>query len=173
MKVLSFDSGETTGWAYQDERDDYPSGLLGTGNIRGGVKGISEFLRDWKRPVDIVVAEKYVIWGSRRGKKANIGTSPVAIRVNGIIESWCFLNNIPLHLEYDSGMCAMQALKTGLDPVKAGSHNETHWAYAANHGRFYLIEKKLAKEAIELNPIKMAERGIVNSDEAYRKLFEK
>lgn len=171
MKVLSFDSGETTGYAYQDERDEYPEGLLEAGNIKGGVQGISKFLRDWKRPVDVIVAEKYVIWGSKRGKKANIGTSPVAIRVNGIIESYCFLNNIKLHMEYDSGMCALQALKTGLDPVKAGNHGETHWAYAANHGRMYLIEIGLAKEAIETKPIEMEKRNRVSTEEAYRRLF--
>lgn len=172
MRVLSFDSGQTTGWAYQDERDDYPGGLLGTGNIKNGVAGISDFLKNWdlkKRPVDIVVAEKYIVWGSKRGKQANIGTSPVAIRVNGIIESWCYLKGIPFHIEYDSGMCALQALKTGLDPTK-GAHRETHWQYAANHGRYYLIEQGLAKESIELRPI-VVNRRTITSDEAYKKLF--
>lgn len=175
MRVLSFDSGETTGWAYQDERDDYPKGLLGTGNIKDGVRGISLFLKNWdlkSRPVDIVVAEKYIVWGSKRGKKANIGTAPVAIRVNGIIESWCYLNDVPLHMEYDSNMCALQALKTGLDPKTAGNHSETHWIYAANHGRMYLIEMGLAKDNGDLNPIKIDPwRTDIDPDEAYRKLF--
>lgn len=171
MKVLSFDAGETTGYAYQDERDEYPEGLLEAGNIKGGVQGISTFLKNWKRPVDVIVVEKYIIWGTKRGKKANIGTAPVAIRVNGIIESYCFLNDIKLHMEYDSGMCALQALKTGMDPVKIGPHDQTHWAYAANHGRYYLIQMGLAKEAIETKPIEMAKRNRVSTEEAYRRLF--
>ena len=173
MRVLSFDTGETTGYAYQDERDEFPEGLLKAGNLKG-IKALMTFLNDWKGAFpDVVVVEKYVIWGSKRGKQANIGTTPVAIRAIGVIENWCFLNDIKLHIEYDSNMCAMQALKTGLDPVKIGRHNETHWAYAANHGRFWLIEHKYAKEAIELKPLEMADRNIVNSEEAYRKLFER
>ena len=170
MNVLSFDTGETTGWAYQNETNEYPSGLLGAGNLKG-LPALIHFLNDFKRPVDIVVVEKYVIWGSKRGKKANIGTTPVAVKGIGVIENWCVLNSVPLHLEYDSNMCALQALKTGLDPVKAGNHSETHWAYAANHGRMYLIEKGLAKENIELNPVRLDGRKEVDPDEAYRKLF--
>lgn len=172
MRVLSFDTGETTGYAYQDERDEYPKGLLGAGNLRG-LKTLIHFLDEWQGPYpDVVVVEKYVIWGSKRGKKANIGTTPVAIRAIGVIENWCILHDIKLHIEYDSNMCALQALKTGLDPVKIGNHNETHWAYAANHGRYYLIEQGLAKEAIEINPVQMKQRNIVTSEEEYRKLFD-
>ena len=172
MRVLSFDTGETTGFAYQDERDEYPKGLLKAGNLKG-LKALMTFLNDWKEPYpDVVVVEKYVIWGSKRGKKANIGTTPVAIRGIGVIENWCFLNNITMHIEYDSNMCALQALKTGLDPKAIGSHSETHWAYAANHGRFYLIEQGLAKEAIDLNPVVVHDRKVVSTEEAYQRLFD-
>ena len=151
----------------------FPQGILGAGNLRG-FPALVHFLNDWKRPVDIVVVEKYVIWGSSRGKKANIGTTPVAVKGIGAIENFCIVNNVPLHLEYDSNMCALQALKTGLDPKKLGSHNETHWAYAANHGRMYLIEQGLAKENIELNPIRIdPARREVSADEAYERLFKK
>lgn len=144
--VLSFDPGETTGWAYQDERDDYPGGLLAIGQEKG-LQALTEFLEGWKRPVTQVVIEDYVVWRGNRGAKANVGSKLETVRAIGIIESWCFRNKIPFH-KFGSDLTDLQAKQCGLDTSK-GAHKNTHWAYAANHGRYWLQKKGYAIDALE------------------------
>lgn len=148
-KVLSFDPGETTGWAYQDERDDYPGGLLAIGQEHG-LEALVNMLEDWNletRPVTQVVIEDYVVWRGNRGAKANVGSKLPTVRAIGIIESWCFRNKIPFH-KYGSDLTGLQAKQCGLDTSK-GAHKNTHWAYAANHGRYWLQQKGYAKDALQ------------------------
>ncbi len=151
MKVLSFDTGETTGWCYQSETDDFPGGILDMGQIEGLAK-LTSFLHSFTRPVDQVVIEKYIVWGSKRGKQANIGSTLPTVRAIGIIESWCYLRGIPYHLEYTSDLCGLQAKVTGMST--SGPHSQTHWIYAANHGRYWLIQNGYAKGAADLEPDK-------------------
>jgi hypothetical protein len=144
--VLSFDPGETTGWAYQDERDDYPGGLLDIGQI-SGLEPLVQFLEKWDKPVTQVVIEDYTVWRGNRGAKANVGSKLPTVRAIGIIESWCFRKKIPFH-KYGSDLTGLQAMQCGLDTSK-GQHKNTHWAYAANHGRYWLQQKGYAKTAIQ------------------------
>lgn len=155
-KVLSFDPGETTGWAYQDERDNYPGGLLNIGQEHG-LEALTNMLESWTQPVTQVVIEDYVIWRGARGAKANVGSKLETVRAIGIIESWCFRNKIPFH-KYGSDLTGLQAKQCGLDTSK-GAHKNTHWAYAANHGRYWLQQKGYAIDALdrdmgkEMNPV--------------------
>ncbi len=147
-RVLSFDPGETTGWAYQDERDDYPGGLLAIGQ-ENGLEDLTHMLEDWDltvRRVTQVVIEDYVVWRGPRGAKANVGSKLETVRAIGIIESWCFRNKIPFH-KYGSDLTGLQAKQCGLDTSK-GAHKNTHWAYAANHGRYWLQQKGYAIDAL-------------------------
>lgn len=151
MRVFSVDPGETTGWAYQDERDDYPGGILDFGQIKG-IPEFTIFMENWdteKRPIDFVVMEDYVVWAGNRGAKANVGSRLETVRIIGVMESWCFRNGIKFTKYPSAGdFLKLQAMQTGLDPTK-GAHSKTHWAYAANHGRYYLQEMKLAKNALQ------------------------
>lgn len=156
MRVLSIDPGETTGWAYQDERDDYPGGLLDFGQIKG-IKEFAVWLENWnleKKPIDFVVIEDYVVWAGNRGAKANVGSRLETVRVLGAVESWCFRNDKKFKKYPSAGdFLKLQALQCGLDPTR-GAHKNTHWAYAANHGRYYLQEIKLAKTALQRSMLK-------------------
>lgn len=150
--VLSFDPGETTGYAYQDARDDYPGGLLDLGQIKG-LEELTTFLEKWTRHVDHVVIEDYVVWRGNRGAKANVGSRLETVRAIGIIESWCFRNKITFS-KSGSDDNTLIAKKVGLDPVKSGTHKNTHWVYAANHGRYWLQQKGYAKDALERSMLK-------------------
>lgn len=144
--VLSFDPGETTGWAYQDERDDYPGGIMDIGQEQG-LEALTNMLEAWSKPVTQVVIEDYVVWRGNRGAKANVGSKLETVRAIGIIESWCFRNKIPF-VKYGSDLTGLQARQCGLDTSK-GAHKNTHWAYAANHGRYWLQQKGYAIDALD------------------------
>ena len=148
-EVLSLDPGETNGWAYQDERDEYPAGIIDFGQIKG-LKELTMFFENWNletRPVKVLVIEAYKVWGNDRGGKANTGSELETVRAIGIAESWAFRNDIKIHkYRSDGDFLTLQAKRCGLNP-KAAAHRLTHWAYAANHGRYYLIELGLAKSA--------------------------
>lgn len=149
MRVLSFDPGETTGYAYQDGRDNFPGGLLDLGQIEG-LEEFVTFLENWNveaKAVDFVVIEDYVVWGGKRGGQSNTGSRLETVRVIGIIESWCFRNKIKFH-KYESSDLNLFAKHTGLDPRK-GAHKNTHWAFAAVYGRKWLQDNGYAKTAIQ------------------------
>ena len=149
-RVFSLDPGETNGWAYQDERDDYPGGILDFGQIKG-LKELAMFMEAWNlesRPIDTIVIEAYKVWGSDRGGKANTGSELETVRAIGVVESYAFRNDIKIHkYRSDADFLTLQAKRCGLNP-KAAAHRLTHWAYAANHGRYYLQELGLAKSAL-------------------------
>lgn len=148
--VLSVDPGETNGWAYQDQRDNYPGGIIDLGQIVG-LKDLALFLEAWNletRPVKVCVIEYYKVWSGPRGSKANVGSELETVRAIGIVESWCIRNDIPIQKYYsEADFLLLQAKQCGLNP-KAASHRKTHWAYAANHGRYYLQQIGLAKSAL-------------------------
>lgn len=149
MRVLSFDPGETTGYAYQDERDDFPGGILDLGQV-AGIEEFTHHLESWDlvaKPVDFVVIEDYVVWGGSRGAKSNTGSRLETVRVMGTIESWCFRHGIKFK-KYESSQLTLFAKHTGLNP-RAGAHKNTHWAFAAVYGRKYLQEIGLAKTALQ------------------------
>jgi hypothetical protein len=151
FEVLSADPGETTGWAYQDQRDDYPGGILDLGQIEG-LKALALFLEAWNletRPVKVCVIEYYKVWSGPRGSKANVGSELETVRAIGVLESWCIRNGIRIHKYYsERDFLMLQAKQCGLNP-KAAAHRNTHWAYAANHGRYYLQQIGLAKSALK------------------------
>lgn len=150
-KVLSIDPGETSGWAYQDERDNYPGGIIDLGQVSNGLIGMMDLLEDWNfdlKPIDYVVIEDYTIYDP----KANMGTKGITIGVKDYARAWAIRKKIPTKL-YDSRDIPTIAKQVGMDPSK-GAHKNTHWAYAANYGRHFLVKSGFAKSAIQLQMAK-------------------
>lgn len=155
VKVLSLDPGETTGWAYQDEHCEYPGGLLDIGQI-GGIKELAVWLEAFTRPVDVVVIEDYKVWKGKRGAKSNTGSNLPTVRTIGVIESWALRNGIKI-VKYPSYDADVIARKVGVNP-RDGAHRDTHWVFAANYGRWYLIQQGLVMSALQLE---MAKKGVI------------
>lgn len=146
VNVLSLDPGETTGWAYQDGRDDFPGGIIDFGQI-SSLEELANFLEGFTRPVDHVVIEDYTVWGGKKGAKSNVGSKLITVRAIGIVESWCFRKGIKF-TKYPSDKLDLFAKQTGLNP-RIGAHKNTHWAFAAVYGRKWLQDNKYAKTAIQ------------------------
>lgn len=146
MRVLSFDPGNTTGWAYQDGENDYPSGILDFGQLEGLI-AVDDFLRAWNletRPVDWLVVEGF----RNFSVKATYGSENFTSQVLGIIEVWGLRHKIPCK-KYFSHEIDNVAKIVGVNPRK-GKHKNTHWLFAANYGRHHLIKCGKAKSAIQV-----------------------
>lgn len=148
MKVLSMDPGERTGWAYQDETCEYPGGLLDLGQI-DSLQELASFMEEFVRPVDVLVIEDYKVWKGKRGAKSNVGSNLPTVRAIGIMESWAFRNNIKI-VKYPSYDADIIAKRVGVNPRTVGAHKDTHWVFAANYGRYYLVQQGLCKSALQL-----------------------
>ena|SRR6059058_3238962 len=140
MRVLSWDPGQTTGWCYQN-----PQKILSFGETTD----LKTFLKEWDlkaQPVDYVVVEGYRI---RQGTVSmNVGIPLVTVENIGRIKYWSELNDIPVQ-EYLPDKKPTQWKATGVKVDKSVPKNQTHRLDAFNHGRFFLIEKKLAPTALE------------------------
>jgi hypothetical protein len=147
MRVLSFDPGRElgasagTGWCYQD-----PAGV----KELGVTKNLHEFLRGLyikEKPVDVIVVEEYEV---RAGTVAqNIGIKLVPVQNIGAVRFYAYLINVPVVEQYPRQKPTM-AKATGVNPKKFPKAIE-HQYDAYNHGRYYLIQKNLAKSKLELD----------------------
>ena len=150
MFVLSFDPGNTTGWAYQNQ-----DSLLEFGNLYStstDKKSINndfvKLLSTWdldEKPVDHVVIEDYVILNNKA--MSHSGSRVIAIQVIGFIKAWCMMKDIPFTM-YKANMKPIQKKLTQID-IK-GSHAETHFVDAWIHGRYWLIKNGYAKSALQM-----------------------
>lgn len=147
MRILSFDPGKDkggpksgSGWCYQN-----PEKILKWGDTHD----LSAFLMSWdfvKDPVDYVVVEGYKI---RPGQEAlNIGIPLITVENVGKVKFFAAMAKIPVHeyMPYDK---IKQQKATGVKIDKNVPKAQTHRLDAFNHGRFFLIEKKLAPTALE------------------------
>lgn len=141
MKVLSFDPGKTTGIAYQDENATFA--MTDTQDIYTWLEKVDLA----KTPVDQVVIEDYVI--KPHQATMNVGVKQDALETIGAIKFWAARNKIPVQM-YDPKLKPTQCKLTGTFPKKMRKDIE-HKFDAWNHGRFFLIQKKLAKTKLEMD----------------------
>jgi hypothetical protein len=83
-----------------------------------------------------------------------VGSELETVRAIGVLESWCLRNDIPIQKYLSQAdFLMLQAKQCGLNP-KGAAHKHTHWAYAANHGRYFLQQIGLAKSALRRTMMK-------------------
>lgn len=139
MRILSFDPGETTGWCYQN-----PDEILGFGQA-SGLAEVIDVCEQHKGKVDHVVIEDYVVLGHKA--MSHSGSRVPAIQVIGYLKAWAIQQKLKVTL-YNARIKPIQQKQTQMKPI--GAHKDNHWVDAYNHGRWYLIQNKLAKTALEL-----------------------
>lgn len=139
MRVLSFDPGETTGWVYQD-----PQKMIDYGQA-SGLENVMKVCEEFVGEVDYLVVEDYVILGKKAMSHA--GSRVPAIQVIGYLKAWAITNKVPIQM-YNARLKPTQQKRTQKFPK--GAHSKNHWVDAYNHGRYFLIERGLAKSALEI-----------------------
>lgn len=151
MKVLSFDPGGDTGWAYQSPQVD-PNDT--TAFMMGDVKTakITDFLLQWdlkKNPVDIVVIEAYRIRETKRDLSSNVGIKLITVENIGRVQFWCEMNGIE-YVEYETKHKPTIWKATGVKVDKSVPKALSHRLDAWNIGRWHLIKKRLAPTLLEI-----------------------
>lgn len=128
---LSFDPGEVTGWAEFDAHGE----INDTGQIEGGVQGITGFLMELDRPVHTVIIESYMVRPDNHSVKANVGSKMETVQVIGVIRGWAFTKKATIIMQPPAIKKIAEAM-AGFE-VK-GDHKNTHWQDAVLHGIYYL-----------------------------------
>jgi hypothetical protein len=147
LKILSIDPGKNkggprsgSGWCYQDEHK-----VL----LWGDTQDLPQFLKEWDfmlYPIDHVVVEGYKI---RPGTVAmNVGIPLVTVENVGAVKMFAHWNDLPCK-EYMPFDKPKQQKATGARIPKNAPKEITHRIDAYNHGRWFLIEQKLAPTALE------------------------
>lgn len=131
MKLMSFDPGKTTGWAEFEDSE-----IVNTGQIEGGVDGVTDFLADYPGTVDIVVVESYMVRPDSHSVKANVGSDLETVQVYGAIRAWARMQKAQF-IRQQPQIKKIAELHAGFK-VK-GKHDNTHWQDAVLHGVYYLV----------------------------------
>lgn len=151
MKILAWDPGETTGWAELNEKAE----LKNCGNAKGmiGVMGVFELYEGENKP-DHVVIEEYRVFP---GKAMMLtGKNNQTSQIEGMITAWCLKNKIKF-TKYSSSLVEIQQKHSQVKPT--GSHSNTHYVYAYNHGWWWLYKNKYVVSKLQAKKGAVPKRG--------------
>jgi hypothetical protein len=87
---MSFDPGESTGWASFDQSGK----LTGSGILKDGLYGVSDFLCGLVNPPRVMIVETYRIKNFQH--EHNMSKVPT-IRVIGVLENYAYMNTVTWH----------------------------------------------------------------------------
>ncbi len=126
---LAFDPGGTSGWASFDAE----ANLTGTGDIMGGLEGLSLFLATIEDMPHTIICETYRIrpWVSHAFSKVE------TIREVGIIQEFALRHNIEF-IKQEPGCKTSGCKWAGLGPPK--NKADSHHKEAIGHGVYYLYK---------------------------------
>jgi len=129
---LALDPGKTTGWASFEE-----SGV----GITMGQCNVEELIEMLKTTTaKVIITEDYRLypWKLKEQTWSKVET----VRVIGMIQLWCYLNNLQLFLQ-DANIKTIGYMWAGLK--KAGSHKNSHERDAYVHGVYFLQKAGIRK----------------------------
>jgi hypothetical protein len=136
---LAFDPGTTTGMVMFDAKGD---------SIRMGqfsLDELGEFLQHLSDPIKVVICEEFKIF--KHKTRAFAGNRMEVSQAIGIIRE--FVRQRKIELVYQPPLIKTAAERLTGHHV-SGNHNNSHWQDAYLHGKFYLIQHKIAKSALQL-----------------------
>lgn len=141
-RVLAFDPGHTTGWAYFSFGKLEEAGEIDTSNMETAVKEVDLLIGGYSP--DIVVVEDYRVYRWRA--KHHIGSELLTVQVIGCIQTIAIQEQVqqiikqPAHIA--KGFCSNEKLKEWGFYQTA----EKHANDAVRHGCYYLLFGPIQKK---------------------------
>ena len=142
QRILSFDPGHTTGWAFFHHGELINQGQIDTTSIANCIENAMPILHDYAP--EIVVMEDYRVYKWRQ--KQHVGSEMLTTRIIGSLETLAiqdFVNHVvkqPAHVA--KGFCTDAKLK------EWGMHQPgmRHARDAIRHGCYYILFGSIRKE---------------------------
>lgn len=139
MMFLSFDPGDTTGWAhlgpegFSKHLEPYRASM---GQLKGQ-EALVRFLEGIQALPRVIIYEAFVIDGDMKKHK---GQEHFTIQNIGIIKSYAIRNNIELVRQERT----RKTMGYGWGQIsKAGSHKDSHGKDAMAHAVYYVVTKNI------------------------------
>jgi len=135
---LAFDPGNTTGWAEFDPHGE----ISDFGQLENGVEGVTEFVMAYDKPIHTVVIESYMVRPDDHSVKANVGSKLETVQVIGVLRGWAYSRKAEIVMQQPQIKKIAEKF-SGYEPK--GSHKNSHYVDAINHGVYFLVKKGLRK----------------------------
>ena len=110
-----------------------------------GLANLIDVCEEYKGEIDYIVIEDYIILGKKA--MSHSGSRVPSIQAIGYLKAFALQQGIPVQM-YPARLKPMQQKRTQKFPK--GAHSKNHWVDAYNHGRWFLIERGLAKSALQI-----------------------
>lgn len=146
LRVLTFDPGETTGYAFFEAPELIEAGQIPTGSLKIGLPLITDLMND-KKPQAIVV-EDYRIYRSKA--KIHIGSDLHTARLIGTIETLCAQHNIPLYKQ-SAAIAKKFCTDEKLHIWNLWQTGKRHANDAIRHGVYFMLFNKGITNQLTLN----------------------
>ena len=131
---LAIDPGDTSGYAIFDKEGK----VVDTGQV-SGLDGMHTFLFESLQELpDLVIIEEFVLYKKKALQQS--GSKMVTSQIIGVIKSFCAVKSIK-YVEQRSDVKPIAQMWSGVKPK--GSHSQSHWVDAYNHGIYYLVRNKI------------------------------
>lgn len=137
---LAFDPGKTTGWASFDSKGD----ITGFGQV--SLDELMSLSDVWAgETIEKIICEDFKLFRSKAKQQA--GSRMEASQAIGIIKNLARLANTEIVMQDPT----IKGIAVKLTEVKpSGSHDESHWVDAFNHGAYWLIGQGIRKTALQM-----------------------
>lgn len=138
---LAYDPGKTTGWArFSDEGEAVSYGQVSLDELMDHLDEMAAV----GEPIQAVIVEDWLLF--KRKATQQVGSRMEASQAIGILKKFAKDNDANFVLQ-PSNVKSIAQKWTQLKPV--GSHANSHWVDAFNHGAFYLINAGIRKTQLE------------------------
>lgn len=138
---LAFDPGKTTGWArFSDEGEAVGYGQL---NLDELIEYTNSVLAE-DETIQAVIVEDWLLFKKKAAQQ--VGSRMEASQAIGILKKLATDAGAKFVLQ-PSNIKSIAEKWTQIKPV--GSHANSHWVDAFNHGAFYLINAGIRKTQLE------------------------
>lgn len=148
---LAYDPGKTTGWARFSDAGDAVS--YGQVDLEELMDHLDEMAATGE-PIIAVIVEDWLLFKKKAAQQ--VGSRMEASQAIGILKKFAKDVDAEFILQ-PSNIKSIAQKWTQLKPV--GSHSQSHWVDAFNHGAYYLINAGIRKTQLEKDHVDKTNRS--------------